>query len=691
LRIGGFEPAHIQQADRLGFMLIREGPPISLQEIWENLMTSASHNNIYIIMKSIMKDEIKDSVDVVYNLLWYLCISDDPLGTHLSDKETKYLLSLDTPMLQSLLGENYNGGGDRASLLYTILSGHSTPAYELTERYDQIKRYQPSMVYNLAFNQYKIIDHTNATYSIYPPYLYLSQQPVSFIETVITNIDPNSCDDAFQHFGIGFNDVTLTMTQDQKFSYLQRELSSYHNVMSRPSGMVRPPSLIGMNRDTIADLLSYYTNMELIETYEPRLLWTSRNELINVICDDVTRGSKWSFSHKYCTNDDTMNIISGDQHGESNKDDIEDPTLSYGTHMNYRCYQTSELDGCFREYDGIFMFRVPDWDPTSQSRADESPLYTSLNVVSNITQNTSLTEGSVSGFDASGRRQPVVIQPLATNIRLNREFSVESIRQLKNMLENAPLAYNVSSLLDKINAGLNILKSARMQTLHFKRQYQAFTPEQRHIVDIYFTWMFMYSMWMRFWKGPGNVWPMAKINVRNPLSRSIAHRSSPVQRDEHVFIQEGVRTLIIELYENDTVLSGWINNLPAIYHDFDGAEATCASYPITQTLNNIALGDLCMGFGADTILKTAYHYIINVLDITIGTVFDGFINRMLPMMLDMEYRVITTQLNSLRTAAMINNGPRFTVLNERLQALRQPLPRQPSFNPSDYQNNVHVE
>ncbi len=28
-----------------------------------------------------------------------------------------------------------------------------------------------------------------------------------------------------------------------------------------------------------------------------------------------------------------------------------------------QCYQASELEGSFRDYDGVFMFRVPDWFP----------------------------------------------------------------------------------------------------------------------------------------------------------------------------------------------------------------------------------------------------------------------------------------------------------------------------------------
>jgi len=70
-----------------------------------------------------------------------------------------------------------------------------------------------------------------------------------------------------------------------------------------------------------------------------------------------------------------------------------------------------------------------------------------------------------------------------------------------------------------------------MQTLYLKRQYDSFTNNQKEIVHKYIAWLFMYSMWMRFWKGPGFPWPITKVNVRRQLDRITHHRSSPEDRD----------------------------------------------------------------------------------------------------------------------------------------------------------------
>jgi len=335
-----------------------------------------------------------------------------------------------------------------------------------------------------------------------------------------------------------------------------------------------------------------------------------------------------------------MNIQSVELHGAMNKRDREDPTLSYGIHRNYRCYQAGELEESFTEYDGVFLFRVPDW--------------------------------TVNGID------PITNEPLI------HEFPLDSIKQLKILLERECTNYNVAGLLTKIKVGLDLMKSATMHTRQLKQQLEQFTPEQKHIVELYLAWMFTYAMWMRFWKGPGHPWPLAKVNVTRKSERNRAQRAAPQERDEHIFIQGGVRTAIIEMYEKDAILTEWIESLPTIYYDFETREASCATHNIKGILDQIAIGDYCMGFGSDTILKTAYYYITSVLEQS--SAFDEFISRMLPQLQDLEYTSVTNQLNSITTP-----GLRAQILSNRLHALNQPLPKQPGFNPNNYENNVHIE
>lgn len=596
----------------------------TLEEIWEAHMSE--FEKLKSLYKQIFDQDFRDTPDVLYNLFWYLCISEEPLRNRLTVKEIQSVLALNNLELLELVQSNrikYEGATDRASLIFTILSGQVVEyqtSENFTERYELIKSYDPIVVYNLAFNHHKIINHDIGTYSILPPYIYLATQTPSTVEDIILQIDHTNCNDLIEKYQLVKGDYKIK----DKVNFVRHELSLYNNVFTRPSGIAAPPNLENLNNDAIDHVLSQYTNVELIDAYEPRFQWVSRNDLLRIIKSDVIGRPKWSFTHNYCTNDDTMNVMSGTDHSEVDKDDITDPTVSYGVQKNYRCYQCSELEGAFNDYDGVFMFKVPDW---------------------------------------------------TANSNIPREFPIDSIKQLLEILYKC--SWNVRSLINKIEYGLKQLKSAKMQTLALKREYDNFTQEEKDIVDKYLAWMFLYAMWMRFWKGPGNNWP---------TMRFIDRRASVAERDEHVFIQEGVRTAIIELYENNDNLRTWINSLPVIYYDFETKEASCASHAIKETLDKIALGDYCMGFGSDTILKTGYYYITHLLEYPEGTDFMRFMDIMLPIITDLEYHVVTRQINNVREKSV-----RYQVLRERLTNLQRPLGSLQPFDPSTYRNNIHVE
>ena len=622
----------------------------SLQEIWAQLMTrDSSQAKISRIMKQVLETDLTDSLDVSYNLLWYLCLSEEPFRTGLNRKERAYIVAADTTELREILGDDYIGAQDRASLIFAILSGQTIPHVPLSSRYEEVKHYNPRIVYNLAFIHNQMIDHTNGVYTVQGPYTFLSLQPASLIETIIANVDiecrsfRENYDALVERLGIGPVNNVETMNEDERIMHLQGELSLYHNVFTRDSETSPPPPLVSMDRHQIMDTLSAYTNVELIQTYEPRGKWASRSELMGLICDDVLNGPRWSIhSVLNCNNDNTININTIERHGDSDKYDPQDPTLSYGVHKNYRCFQASELTDSFTNYDGIFLFRIPDWTP--------------------------------------GAIDPITGEPLI------REFPLDSIKQLKVVLEQEGYSYNLTELLAKVQIGLDHMKSAEMQIRHMKQTLEQFTFEQRQIADLYMAWMFTYAMWMRFWKGPGHLWPLVKVNVTRETERARAQRSSPQERDEHVFIQESVRTAIIEMYESDSHLREWIEALPTIYYDFETTEASCAAHTIKSILDQIAIGEYCMGFGSDTILKTAYYYITMLLDYPQGPALDEFIERMFPQLQDLEYIAVTNQIITIR-----NPGLRLQILNDRLRVLQKPIPKQPSFNPSSYQNNVHVE
>jgi hypothetical protein len=285
-------------------------------------------------------------------------------------------------------------------------------------------------------------------------------------------------------------------------------------------------------------------------------------------------------------------------------------------------------------YDGVFIFRVPDWTPESTSP---------------------------------------------------REFPLVSIQQLKTLLQQEHRSYNVNGLINKIDEGMKSLRSASSRLKLLKSQFDIFTDGQKKLVSLYLAWMFNYSMWMRFWKGPGQPWPLSKVNVSSKSARNREQRSSPEERDEYIFIQNSVRTHIIEEYEKDTKLKDWIDSLPVVYYDFDTKETSLATRNIKEILDQIAIGDYCMGFGSDTILKTAYCYIIGILGNSEGTEFDAFLTRMLPALTDIEYTTISNQLPNITTDTSKRN-----ILRNRMRDLQGRIAIQQPFSTIDYQNNIHI-
>lgn len=632
----------------------------TLSDFWSYIMVTSNYDKAQKIIKNIMGASISNEPEIVYDLLWYLLISNNPLGNNLNKYERSYVASLKYNELRDIVGENYTGALDKASLYFAILSGQMIaqcdPAHHTTcvrdsnnnitlntelvsNRYVELKKFDPSIIHNLSFIHQNMINHATGEYIRYGPYKILSLAPVSNMETILSSVYHEDMNDLITRLGIGPIHKWNTMNENERILYLQGDLSLYHNVFNRSVDLYEPPNLRGMSRDEIYEILLCYTNQELINEYEPRSKWTSRSELLQIIYDDITGTSRWSLtSLKYCNNDDTINVLTGEPHGEINKHDNSDPTLSYGVQKNYRCFQAEELTASFREYDGIFSFQVPDWTDTA---------------VDPITQN------------------PLI-----------REFPLESMKQLQELLEREQL---LPELVAKIQEGMKIMKSATMKIRSLRQTMNSFTETQKQTVKLYLAWMFTYSMWMRFWKGPGYHWPMNKININNQGERNRWDRAEPRERDEHIFIQHGIRSYIIEMYETDPILKDWIETLPTIYYDFDTQDAKCATYNIKEVIDKLMIGDYCMGFGADTCLKTSYYYIVHLLDQTLGAKFDTFIQSMFPQLLDLEYNVVNSQLTDTQS-----NNIRLHVLNQRLHALQQTIPKQPSFDPVNYSNNIHV-
>lgn len=435
-------------------------------------------------------------------------------------------------------------------------------------------------------------------------------------------------------------------TQHDKVKYFVNEIFHYVPVLTRPRNTLPPPvfTVTGQTFHQIRNILSVYTLKELIDAYDPAGAWSNREELIGTILNETydrgLAGLRWSWRHRFCNNDDTINIITADRHGDINKDDLEDPTLSYGIHKNYRCYQVSELTAAFRNYDGMFIFRVPDW-----------------------------TVGT----------------PLIA------EFPEESIRQLQQLLLTTPPEYNVDELIAKIQEGLAFNTNTMIIVRTLKTQYDAFTPEQQYLAKLYLAWLFLYGMWMRFWKGPGFPWPTFQVQVTDTAVREKGLRCGPEDRDEHAFIQQAIRTVFVETYEKDLELRIWINSLPRVQYNFQSGEANIDRGPINDVLDRLMLGNECQGFAGDTVTQTAYYLITRMFNLNKMGAFDEFMAEMMPSILNIEQQVVNNQLAAIKNPN-VNDEVRIRVrvLRQRQAALAQPVPKQPIFEPARVEHNVHT-
>lgn len=585
----------------------------SFREMWFNIMNDDSHKIIKDICGEIF-GKMPGTLAESYDLIWLMSICDNPHKNRLSKSQLYSLAGASNKQILSLLPINYHGSMDRVSMLFAVISGSYINQNVNESRHKEISGYFPSLVYNLSFGDDGLISDEQTLYLPVGPYAFLSSRNENALEEVLKDIDDSNVDEMAKKWGVD-------LPRDDKVSFLRKELSYYGNVFTR-SSVPEFPNITGVSWTNAEKLLSYFTNKELAQHFEPRLPWTQRKELLRVIYDDVNGDARWSLiSTSHCKNDETINIMTGELHGDEDKRDINEPTLSYGTWNNYRCYQISELIGCFAEFEGVFVFRVPDW--------------------------------------VTGENFP-------------REFPIDSIRQLQKLLEKEPSHPRISELLNRINFGLRTMKDAKQRIRAMENDYRLFTDEEKRIVELYFAWLFCYGMWMRFWDGPGSQWPV-KETGRILLSEV---------RDAHVIIQDMVRSRIVETYEKNLKLKKWIDDLPVIYIDLTSNEpATCASHTVYSIMEQINTGTYCMGFGSDTILKTGYFFITELLKHTEGNKFNSFMNEKIPLLLELEGKVLEKSRSNPSLAS---------VCQTRLNKIQAGFVAQPGFTSHKFRNNRHT-
>lgn len=260
------------------------------------LMTQVTHEFISQLIAALGFRHLNETIDVYYNLLWYLNVAAGRYAIGLNNDEKEYISGLDSQELLDLLGPRYNGPHDKASLLFALVSGQSSISADITntQRYYEVLTYPPIVVWYFA-RKYNIIRKLYNEYSLYPPYVYLALHDHSIIENITLAVNIINIDILMDQYGIVLQPWVIFINKNDEIKYFIRQIIHYDYVFTRPPTTLPPPLLINKSKEEVINLLKIYTLKELTDAYEPVGIWIDHDHLIDVIFNEGHGGSVWSW------------------------------------------------------------------------------------------------------------------------------------------------------------------------------------------------------------------------------------------------------------------------------------------------------------------------------------------------------------------------------------------------------------
>jgi len=397
------------------------------------------------------------------------------------------------------------------------------------------------------------------------------------------------------------------------------------------------PSLIGNPRlplpweDVSMSQLEYYDDNTILKTYVPgihpskdnNLFYKSRYEFLTTMLDvSDPEFYDWflMLDGSSCDNDNVIDVRGGTK-GENRKEQTseqfrDDPYVKYANRTligsRQRCFQASELLNSFKETENGFEFLDPDWTATGEN-----------------------------------------IDPL-NGRPVERVFTDISIKRLRKFCKDrvdigarVPLDGTAifTQLLDKINIGLS--SSTRIdkhlnQTLVLMSE----RPEWRNDLLIYFGWLFLFAMWVRFWKGPGEPYPAVWINYN-------LETCTALQRDENINLELNIYGILMDRLEREKPeLADYLKKLPYLHYswklgtvsipDERSARELLGTNLVSGVINAVQLSTFCMAQASDLLSGTAFAY----LTMTMGVPpqrFSDFILYVMKLLVPYESYVIDSR------------------------------------------------
>lgn len=504
-----------------------------------------------------------------------------------------------------------------------------------------------------------MLGHHNYTNGTYPPHVYLAMQKPLLIEPILTTVNENNVRDYINEYEIIIS-ADIENDSNKLLEWFKERIADYERVFSRPLNLEKPQFGANETREYVTSTLEQYTDKELYMFYEDLLMKDKRHFfrgmqrasfIYNVVSLHIDE--KWSVYRKSdCKNDSYMNIITGETRREIDKHDPNDPTISYGVIQYYRCYQVSELERSFRFIDEQFKFLNPDYNPHEQ-----------------------------------------VIDPL-TNMPVTEEFPLKAIKDLTIFIELMSPYYlerdfirRFDSLYSTIQRGLKFKKRSNpiAEVQNSLMMFDNFSEDQKFRAELYLTWLFFYSMYMRFWRGPGTPYPIKNITKGESDDSCL-----PTTRDENIFIQQGVQNVILKDLDKETV--NWLHNLNIINYDNKNKNFTPEKEKLIKLLNEVYYGTQCMGYAADIIFATSYYFINYIFNVDINVLLDKHLERLL----EIERKLIpslieeTNGLPDTYEEDKEYKRNRMNILEERIKYLEGEIVHNYKFTLEGLTKNVHV-
>lgn len=649
----------------------------------------------------------------MYDLIWYLYLYNHPLKVGLTNAENKYLSKLSREKLVELIKSKSNmlikgnPGFTRASALFTLNSGIVIPGILETEINSDNYAKAEILPSNLIMY---IVKHSEAyhrdkkpkiTSTIFlrlmrGPYYSIGQLFYHFYDDIIrvnNKLYIQALYDLYQKHPILTDRIIRDLFSMQrtgfayyinkymtdKDSYVNRliNLDNKHELDNIPPlSSIDHPRVYKMlvntdNTNTVAlmsKLLEKYTSMELYMYYdlpetEPSRIY--REALILAILVSYTR-IRWRFyDNGTCQNSSIENVITLETKSDMDKNDPVNPTFVYGVPGIGMCYQLDELMTAFEPIDGVYKFINPDFNQNNI-------------LVNDITN------------------QPVT-----------KEFTTESIQQLRELVydrldviadESESIEYknSLEKFLLLIDKGLEFKLDTNRQFNIYMQEYRKFDQKQTELVNEFFAWLFIFGMWMRYWRGPMYPWPERRITNISSKDRSKQGRCDAPERDQYVIIQSRVYNMFMEKFSQQGILD-WLEKLPIIDYRFNTEQFTVSSIEkITEVITRITIGDYCQGIGGDKIPACAYIYITRKL--SEHTLSDSdlvnYLQKYLPLLLDMD-RVAVNSLLADFNPTELKPGETQPILIKILLERKKELDTKtsiklPKFIPRNIEPNVHT-